>query len=827
MKKITLLYFLFTCFFVNLFANKNAPAANVTITDNGTTVILSNGIIAATITKSTASVETLSYNGYDMLSGGYSGGKVYWSWNMPNYQNPSGCSYSVIANPTSNNGDYAEIKLRMTWNGSASSAAMDVDVYYSLRRGVSGLYASSMLSHPASYPANPGGEWRMASYVGSTFDWMSVDSLRNRKMASPTSSSVAVTGAPKEVTLWTSGLYANQYECKYDYSADFGDIDVWGWSSTTRNIGIWVTAPSNEYYNGGPMKRELMCHQGPTMLNMLGGTHYTMGSDTEVDSAEVWKKMYGPFLIYCNSMPTGTANAPIALWNDAQKQAKIEQAQWPYSWFNNVDYVKESGRGTVTGKLIINDTTITNSISAANMWVGVATPPKSTNGITDFQFWSKNFQFWVKTDANGNFTIPHILPGTYNIYAFGPAAAGQMTKTAYVTVTAGTTINLGDVIWVPTRIGKTIWEIGIPDRSAQEFKHGTDWWTSNIFPSKNWAKFMDYPVEFPNDVNFTIGKSNIATDWNFVQNYDNTVQAATPEWKVTFNLTNAPKTGTNSAAIYTAFAAAFNSAIIVKVNGILITSSTGTYPPNQSNAKIRKAIHGAFGDLRFTFNGNLLKAGMNEISFSIRNTGGATVGDIMYDYVRLEASGTSLAIPLPVALQPLKATNKNNSAVLNWATTTEVNNDYFEVQKSVDGVTFLVIGKVFSKGNSSVQVDYDFTDNLPLNGLNYYRLKQIDKDGKSTISNVVKIDFPLKNTAFNVFPNPALNIVTLDYYAKRNGILTCAITDVNGKTVKSFSINAVAGKNRHQLNLTELQTGAHLITMFNGLETMSERFEKL
>lgn len=158
MKKKLLSITLLLCLSLQIFANKKTPPANVTVTDNGTSVILNNGIIAATIIKSTAAVVTLTYNGYNMLSGGYNGGQVYWSWNMPNYQNPSGCTYTLTVNPTLNNGDYAEIKLHMNWSGSTSTAAMDVDVYYSLPRGASGLYASATLSHPASYPANPGGE---------------------------------------------------------------------------------------------------------------------------------------------------------------------------------------------------------------------------------------------------------------------------------------------------------------------------------------------------------------------------------------------------------------------------------------------------------------------------------------------------------------------------------------------------------------------------------------------------------------------------------------------------------------------------------------------
>lgn len=620
-----------------------ASGPNVTVTDNGPTVVLNNGIVSVTIVKSSARITNLTYKGTNMLKGGYKGGKIYWSWNMPDYQNPVGCTYTLTADPHSNNGDYAEVKLHMSWNGSSSTAAMDVDIYYSLPRGAHGIYASAMLSHPASYPANPGGEFRMASYVGSSFDWLSVDSLRNRRMATEYDwqNGTVPSGAPKEVRLLHTGIYANHYECKYDYSADFGKLNVWGWSSTTRDVGIWITAPSKEYYNGGPMKRELTGHVGPTLLNMLNGQHYGMGDDGAIAAGESWRKIYGPFLIYCNSVPSGTSNAPYALWAAAKSQAKKEQAAWPYTWYTNPYYVKQSGRGTITGRLVIDDPTV-HSPSSANMWVGAAIQPKSVSGIKDFQLWSKNYQFWVKTDADGNFTIPHVLPGTYNLYAFGPGAAGQMTKAAYAKVTPGNTTSLGDVVWKPERMAPTVWKIGIPDRTASEFRHGKNWWTSNVYPDTHWGKFMDYPSEFPNGVNFTIGKSSPATDWNFVQYYNRSVQAAAPEWKVNFTLTKDPPPD-STAALYVAYAANFSDASIIKVNGTNITNpSTGIYPPNPSDAMIRKGIHGAFGDHRFTFPASLLHAGDNQIILTLRITGNNLYGEIMYDYVRLEAWGTSI-----------------------------------------------------------------------------------------------------------------------------------------------------------------------------------------
>lgn len=620
-----------------------ADPSDVIVIDNGTTVTLKNGIVNATITKSNASVTSLIYNGIELIKGGYGGGSIYWSWNMPNYQNPSGCTYTLITNPANNNFDSAEIKLHMTWNGSTSTAAMDVDVYYALQRNTSGIYASATLTHPTTYPANPGGEWRMSSYPNPRFNWLSVDSLRNLVIPSGSASTAVVTGAPPENFLITSGPFTNKYECKYDYSADFGAIDTWGWSSTADNVGLWVTAPSKEYYPGGPMKRELMCHLAPVMLNMLGGTHYGQGNETAVAAGEEWQKTYGPFLIYCNKVPAGTSNASIALWEDAKIKAKAEQAVWPYSWHNDPVYVKESGRGTVTGKLVINDTG-NPSASAADMWVGLGIPPTGSGSTTNFQAWSKNYQFWVKTDANGNFTIPHVLPGTYSLFAFGPGAIGQLSLINYTTVTAANTNALGDVNWTPTRVAPTVWEMGTPDRTASEFKHGTDWWTSNTYPNPNWAKFMDYITEFPNDVNFTIGQSNIATDWNYVQPSSNNVPISNPTWDVNFDLTAAPTAG-STASVYVALATNNSAALILSVNGVNVTSpTTGISPGNSTNAMIRKGIHGAFAEVRFNFPASNLHTGTNKISFSLRKVGGASSGEVMYDYIRLEASGATLAV---------------------------------------------------------------------------------------------------------------------------------------------------------------------------------------
>ncbi|MBY0424925.1 MAG: hypothetical protein K2Q22_04745, partial [Cytophagales bacterium] len=400
------------------------------------------------------------------------------------------------------------VKISTPWSGLATDAAMDVDIYYSLSMGNQGYYAAATLSHPAIYPSNPGGEWRCNTYVGSQFNWFSLDSLRNNYV--PTISDVAaalpVAGAPKEVIQLTTGIFNGKYFCKYSLSADLGDLNVWGWTSEKNHVGIWMTVPSHEYYNGGPMKRELTGHQGNTLLNMLGGGHYGGGGAPDMDSGVVVKKTFGPFLIYANSY-SGPASDPVktvanALWKDAKAQAAAEQKAWPYTWFRNSNYVQASGRGTLTGTLKISDVEKPTAV-ANEAWIGLA--PES-NG-TEFQKQQNTYQFWVKTDGLGNFRIPNIIAGTYNLYAFGGGNSGEFKK-ANVVVTAGNTLNLGNVIWKIDRQAPTVFEIGVPNRDTKEFKNGD-------YNYSQWQNYIDIATDYPNGVNFNVSTSNWAQDWNY------------------------------------------------------------------------------------------------------------------------------------------------------------------------------------------------------------------------------------------------------------------------------------------------------------------------
>ncbi len=746
--------------FANIPGGGTGTGPNVTLVDNGDgTVTMANGTISVVITKADATIHTINYTYNNsgtptttqVLNGGTQGGMLYWEFG--GFSTGSG-TYSIVANT----GDYAEVDIFFT---SASSGT--VDIHFSMLRGSTGFYVTPVWGHRSGDGALSMGETRDNIYAGSIFNWMSVDTNRNRLMeVQANAGAIGVLGAPVEVSLWTNGIYSGQYEDKYKYSADFGDQRVWGWSSVGtggKNIGLWNVSASVEYYSGGPKKRELMEHIGTTILNMTRGSHYGGGTDSSWGSGEVWTHVYGPYFIYCNNTPGSTTNTNQAaqdLYADALAQATAESTAWPYSWFTSVpDYANASTRGAISGQIVINDAYNPNA-SASNLWVGVVQQPSSTANIYDFQEWMKPYQFWVRTDPNGNFTISNVTAGAnYTLYAFGPGAAGTFQSQPQsggsapnsvdipappfgVTVTAGATNNLGTVTWTPTRIGPTVFEIGYPDRTARKFRHGEDWWVGDIGPGATnpnpiWSKWLEYPFDFPSGPNYVVGQSRWTTDWNFVQpvvtdasgNYNGSTST------ITFNLPSAP---VSSGSLYIATASSFQGPLIVQVNGNNIAGSSGYDPSydgsgNESDSTVREGIHGLYADKRLPISSGFLHQGTNTITINMRK-GGNFANHSMYDYIRLELSGY-----IPLAPASAAAYAGNNCNLVCWPVTPGATS-YNILRTTTSGsgyvaVTNGVVGPVCGSGLNNAT----FFDPTAANGTTYYYVVQsANPTGSSTNS---------------------------------------------------------------------------------------------
>lgn len=117
--------------------------------------------------------------------------------------------------------------------------------------------------------------------------------------------------------------------------------------------------------------------------------------------------------------------------------------------------------------------------------------------------------------------------------------------------------------------------------------------------------------------------------------------------------------------------------------------------------------------------------------------------------------------PLPVELLAFTGTSVMNGNQLDWTTATETNNDYFDLERSNDGIEFTKIATIDGNGNSSSIKEYKFLDANPFEGINYYRLKQTDYNGEYSYSNIISIQSTNSATVL-VYPNPSQDFVTID-----------------------------------------------------------------
>jgi len=179
-----------------------------------------------------------------------------------------------------------------------------------------------------------------------------------------------------------------------------------------------------------------------------------------------------------------------------------------------------------------------------------------------------------------------------------------------------------------------------------------------------------------------------------------------------------------------------------------------------------------------------------------------------------------LAGPLPVTLKSFTAVLlRNNMIKLDWATLQEINCDRYEIERSLDGRTFTKTGTVAGHGFTSLDMYYTFNDDInTVNGaIVYYRLRQIDIDGKSSFSKVVSVRLK-KSTDFTISPNPFNSYVNINIDWKNNETTTMRVFSMTGKQVFTKNIKMSKGTNYVQVNELSTLTPGNYIIQFNSNE---------
>ena len=665
---------------------------DVLLTEDSDTYVLSNGIVTARIAKASGDLVSLRYKELEMLAtfltpdglpdlqkdppganpNGLNRGMTdhqygFWSHDAMGPRGTAPALTKVTIDPAKNGGERAEVSVkgvaegRKMGTGPGASPegqfAADVEIRFTLGRGDQGIYTYCIFEHKPQYPYTQLGEARFCAKLNEFFDWMSVDANRDFHY-------------PKD-------LVAGD---KYIYTAPIHDNPAFGWSSTTKNVGFYIINPSMEYMSGGPTKVEFMGHRDTNpvaaacVLNYWRSSHYG-GAEVNVAEGEAWTKVVGPFFIYVNSGAT-TAD----MYADARARAPIEAEKWPYEWVSGVDYPQADNRSAVKGKLVVTGpdapttftglrvgltapaylsprpavapsatpatgpgnaaassagnrprVSVTSTSGSVNASASIRISPKPPV-MTDWQRDAKYYQFWTEGKADGSFEIALVRPGRYTLHAFADGLPGELAK-ADIVVEAGKPLNLGNVEWTPLRYGKVLWQIGIPNRNASEFFKGEEFANPEIS--------LQYAHLFPNDITYTVGKSDFRKDWFFQHvphSEDLTAKSspffgartngkATP-YTVLFTLPSAPK---GKATLRFAICGTGAPYVEISVNNQPVERLTGLMGDGTIT---RHGRQGIWYERTVTFDATLMKTGENRLILTV--PAGPVNNGMMYDFISLE-----------------------------------------------------------------------------------------------------------------------------------------------------------------------------------------------
>jgi trimeric autotransporter adhesin len=184
---------------------------------------------------------------------------------------------------------------------------------------------------------------------------------------------------------------------------------------------------------------------------------------------------------------------------------------------------------------------------------------------------------------------------------------------------------------------------------------------------------------------------------------------------------------------------------------------------------------------------------------------------------------------LPVSLVSFTGKRENTINLLSWTTSTESNNKGFELERSADGKNFSSIGFVATKGadgNSVSTLNYNFNDERALAGTNYYRLKQVDKDGKFTYSSTVVLKGEKSLLISALYPNPAKDQVNMVVSSERNAKANITVTDLSGKIVLQVNTTLTSGDNNINFNVSAFSKGTYYVRLTSDEEVRTTQFMK-
>ena len=256
------------------------------------------------------------------------------------------------------------------------------------------------------------------------------------------------------------------------------------------------------------------------------------------------------------------------------------------------------------------------------------------------------------------------------------------------------------------------------------------------------------------------------------------------------------------------------------IEGFFRANDNATIQSDQTNVEGNITVNGSAtltvnGTLttesNFTNNGTIRGSGL--ISWEGNFTNNSNIYDMHNNLVYSSGQvpvGSSYDFnngALPIKLISFELNQIDGNVVISWQTALEINNDYFEIQRSVDGQTFETIATMVGAGNSTRPLSYTTTDPDPLDGLAYYRLKQTDYDGQYEIFDMVAFHHTVQSKTIAAYPNPTQDFIYWDFETEQ-----AAVFDLMGNPKTNVSLPS------RSLDLTGLPSGIYILRIRDASE---------
>lgn len=394
--------------------------------------------------------------------------------------------------------------------------------YWFLRDGETGLHTFSRLAYRNATTSSLGPLQELRTlFRPNTPLWTNLSTNADffAPLPKPDPAVDVTTGIARLVqdTTWdlanrTNDPYVEQmsdYFTKYTFQDTWRSHDVHGLfadgsaSDDNSTFGAWMVMNTKDTYFGGPLHSDLVVDG--IVYNYIVSNHH---GDGVPNITTGFDRTFGPSYFYFNK---GLPNAKLNhLREDALQYAS---PFWAADFYDSIaqyvtNYVPSSARGSWQSDITVP--------SGAVNPIAVLTQ----NGVDpqDNVFDTTAYQYWTEILPSGQVEIDRIKSGTYRLTIYAEGIFGQYEQDNIV-INAGQTTISGTIIWDAESAGTELWRIGIPDKSSGEYRHGyARDPTGPLHPPEYriyWGVY-DYPTDFPNGVNFHVGQSNEADDFNYV-----------------------------------------------------------------------------------------------------------------------------------------------------------------------------------------------------------------------------------------------------------------------------------------------------------------------